>query len=557
MKSILLFCLSILFFSGKATAQDFLWAKQAGGIWPDEGYGICADPQGNTIVTGEFGGNMKLGTTTLNSQGGSDIFIAKYDASGNVAWATSAGGEGWDTGASITCDSEGNIYLTGYFEGTAAFGSQSLKAKGETDIFIAKYTAGGKLLWVRQAGGSGVNTGKSIKTDTEGNVFVTGAFSGQATFGSTVLQSEGFGDIFLLSLDTDGNVKWVRKGGGWKNDEGRALALDQNGNIFLTGIYSEQSHFDGQSLFGSRQDIFVAKYTPQGALLWLQSSSEANEYATYFSNGIEVDAQGNSYITGYFQNTIKLGSKMLTSEGEYDIFLAKLNKEGKVQWATSAGGAEDYSMGDEVATGICIDPDGNPYISGKFYEKASFGSVTLSSRGGSDIFVAKYSTKGEVIWAQSAGGDAHGNGANAICRDRQGNLSVTGSFYGDAAFDKTTLNNVEGQSSADVFVARLTGNPGRVITDLGRANKASGIQAFPNPFTSRVSLEFTPLQNEKVTFDIVDMRGSVVARLYEGEAAAGRPVNLYFEANDLPNGVYIGKLTSGSSTSTTRLVLTK
>jgi hypothetical protein len=557
MRSSLLFCLAMFFFTGNVSAQTFLWAQQAGGIWPDEGHGICSDAQGNTIVTGEFGGEMRIGSAMLKSKGGSDVFVAKYSATGRLLWAVAGGGEGWDAGTSVTADNEGNIYLTGYFEGEASFENKQLSTKGETDVFIAKYSPSGVLLWVEQAGGSDINIGKSIKTDNKGNVYVTGSFSGQAAFGSTILQSEGHGDVFLLNLDTDGKVQWVRKAGGWKNDEGRALAIGSDDHVYLTGIYSEQSHFENLTLHGSRQDIFIAKYTPEGTLVWAKTSDAPNEQATHFSNGIDVDAHGNSYITGYFQNTMTLGNNVLNSAGAFDIFLAKYNEAGQLQWATSAGGSLDDSMGDEVATGICLDAEGNPYISGKFFEKAAFGDVTLTSDAGSDIFVAKYSASGDVMWAQQAGGDGHGNGAHALCSDKRGNIYVTGSFYGDATFDETHLTNAEGYSSADLFVARLTGKQAKVVTSLNNPEQSTGIQAYPNPFAQQVALEFVPQQSDKVTFEIIDMKGMVVARLYDGNVTAGLPVNLNFEASGLPNGIYIGKLTSGNFTETTRLVLSR
>ncbi len=183
-----------------AQAPEFLWAVSAGGTF-SSGYSIATDGLGNIFVTGHFIGMATFGDTTLTSAGGSDIFIAKYDGDGNFLWVEQAGGTDTDVGRAIAMDGSGNIVVTGNFNGIATFGSTTLTSDGGSDIFIAKYDGDGNLLWVDHAGGTTQDFGGGIATDGSGNIVVTGTFSGTAFFGDTTLTSAGVFDIFITKLD--------------------------------------------------------------------------------------------------------------------------------------------------------------------------------------------------------------------------------------------------------------------------------------------------------------------------------------------------------------------
>ena len=279
-------CLSLQM-SPALRAQDLVWAKRAGGTSSDSGAGIALDGAGNSYVTGAFIGSATFGPgetneTTLTSAGDDDIFVAKYDASGDLVWAKRAGGTGFDAGIGIAVDGSGNSYVTGFFQGSATFGpgetnETTMTSAGFIDIFVAKYDASGDLVWAKQAAGSrGATTdfGQGIAVDGAGNSYITGRFQGSAAFGAgetneTTLTSAGISDIFVAKYDASGDLVWAKRAGGTSRDSGEGIAVDGSGHSYVTGYFEDSATFgpgetNETTLTGAGdRDIFVAKKLSQ------------------------------------------------------------------------------------------------------------------------------------------------------------------------------------------------------------------------------------------------------------------------------------------------------
>ncbi len=175
-----------------------------------------------------------------------------------VEWVRSGGGTEIDRGFAITADPAGNTYVTGSFSGTAPFGPFTLTSAGSDDIFVAKYDGGGNVLWAQSAGGTSVDQGLAIAVDDSGNSYVTGVYSSSATFGSfTISSSAGTRDVFIVKYDGNGNALWARSAGGTTLDEGRGIAVDDAGNSYVTGTFSPPATFGSFTLTSG--SIFVAK----------------------------------------------------------------------------------------------------------------------------------------------------------------------------------------------------------------------------------------------------------------------------------------------------------
>jgi Beta-propeller repeat len=474
--------LILLVTSHPSEAQRLRWAKQPGGSDFEEGRAIAVDQSGNSYVTGAFEVSATFGLgevnqTTLVATGASDIFVAKYSSSGALQWAKRAGGTGSGEGFGIRVDGSGNSYVTGSFEGSGTFGlgeanQITLTSDGDFDIFVAKYNSSGALLWAKRAGGTGSDGGSGIAVDGSGNSYVTGSFEGSGTFGlgeanQITLTSDGDFDIFVAKYNSSGALLWAKRAGGTARDEGSGIAVDGSANSYVTGS------FEGSATFGLGEanqitltsdgdfDIFIAKYNSSGALLW---AKRAGGTGSDGGSGIAVDASGNSYVTGNFSGTATFGfgeanQKTLTSEGDFDIFIAKYNSSGALLWAKRAGGT---SL--DEGFGIAVDGSGNSYVTGYFDGPATFGlgevnQIVLGSGTGFDIFVAKYNSSGALLWAKRAGGASIDEGFG-IAVDGSGNSYVTGSFEGTATFGLGEVNQtvLTSGGSDDIFIAKFFGS---------------------------------------------------------------------------------------------------
>ncbi len=327
-------------------------------------------------------------------------------------WATQAGGSNSDTGFSISVDANGNSYVSGYFKETATFGAFTLTSSGSRDVFVAKFDTDGNWQWAKQAGGSSSDKGWEISVDANGNSYVTGNFAETATFGAFTLTSSGMldWDVFVAKLDTDGNWQWAKQAGGSSTDEGLSII---------------------------------------------------------------VDANGNSYVAGGFQETATFGATTLTSSGVYDVFVAKLDTDGNWQWAEQAGGS-----GYDFGRCISVDANGNSYVTGFFVETATFGAFTLTSSGGSDVFVAK--------------------------------LNCTLSAENEISLTINSLSN------------------------------------FPNPFNPTTTLSFSIIEDSNIELSIYNIKGQKVKQLVNDQLSAGEHSIVWDGKDDnnqpVSSGIYFYKL---------------
>jgi gliding motility-associated-like protein len=332
--ALLLLLLPILSF-----AQHWQWIKTPKGPSLGTGLGVAADASGNSYLTGQFGGNCSFGKITLESSSGSnDAFIAKYDKNGEVIWAKAIGGSGNDIGYGVTVDLQGNVFVTGRVDGKGFFYDFS-------DMFLSKFDPSGNLLWIQKAIGPGTECGTDVEVDAAGNSYVTGLFMKSATLGPITITAKSQVDTYLAKYDPNGNVLWVNSMQGLNEYFLNGMDMDTKGEVYVTGNFQgniEVGQFSLSSTNGS-PDIFVAKYGTEGNVIWATSvGGNASEY----SFDIGVDAAGNSYITGiyYFDDTM-FGPYALVNKGQSDIFIAKFNAQGNLTWAQQAGGSSFETSG--------------------------------------------------------------------------------------------------------------------------------------------------------------------------------------------------------------------
>ena len=464
----------IILSAGDASAADgeLLWAKRAvGSSGEQEGYGISTFSDDSSVVTGYFQGTTTFGTGTTLVSASRDIFIARYNADGTLAWAKSAGGVDWDEGYGISSFSDGSSVVTGYFSGTATFGTGTtlVSSSADYDIFIARYNADGTLAWAKSAGGTDTDIGLGISTFFDGSSVVTGVFMGTATFGTgttLVSSSPNPEDIFIARYNADGTLAWAKRAADL-NDfvESLGISTFPDGTCVVTGRFQGTTTFYSLGTPGQQtvlvsagyDDIFISKYNAYGTLVWANSAGGTD---TDIGHGISTFSDGTCVVTGVFNGTATFGTGTTLVSAGRDIFVARYNADGTLAWAKRAGGT-----GEDVGRGISTFSDGTSVVTGYFQNTATFGPgdpnvTTLRSRGEANIFIARYNADGTLVWAMPAVGyfQVIGNGISTFS---DGTSVVTGYFTNTATFgafeaNETTLVSA-GIDANTLFIAKYKG----------------------------------------------------------------------------------------------------
>lgn len=426
------FLITLTFFSSTLRGQtNWLWG--AGSDGNDEALSNTIDLNGNIYTTGYFSLFARFENILLTSSGGGDVFILKQNAAGNILWAIKAGGNGSDRGTSVATDGAGNIYVCGYFSGTASFGSTQLVSSANTqDIFVAKLDAAGNFLWARKFGGNDVDLALALAVDKHYDVVITGQFKGNATFGSTLLSSTvnpanylpSF-DIFLLKVDSAGNFLWVKQGAAKYDDRGLAVATDDSCKIYLTGQFSDTLRFSNSYTNIGYNIGFLLKADSSGQDVWFK------QFIASYVTANSIAVFGNDvYVTGDFLGQLNIQNAppvIVNNPNPNKIFLLKVSSTGSVTWVKCEGSANALSSLDVATDGF-----GNPFIAGTFkclftdysslYDPAIFYSV-----GVRDIFLAKYSAAGSRMWQRHFAGPRD-DYCSALSVDNTGTPVISGSY---------------------------------------------------------------------------------------------------------------------------------
>lgn len=408
-------------------------AKSVGGGWSIS-KGVAVDAQENMYITGEFEENITFGSTTLYSQGLEEVFVAKLSSAGTWLWATSAGGIGAESGDDIALDNTGAIYVVGTTSSpTVTFGSHSYTLPYE-QTFVAKLTPSGTWSGVtfggRFSNQFAIHPMQSIALDNNRNVYVTGEYTGTATFGSFTLDAGSHYLIYIGKLSPSGTWLWVLSAGGSSGGSGKGIAVDASGDPYITGSYSGTGQFGSMILPNNgASDTFVAKLTTNGAWLWARHGGGRSDDYGY---DIALDSGGNAYVTGTFHFGAQFGNTIVYSRGGADVFVLKVSPTGYLRWVQTAGngGSNDYSYG------IAVDSAGNSYSTGQV---------------GAGVFIMKLSTGGSLQWVAPAWCQGFSS-ANSVSLDSQNHPIMTGFFIGTIHFGDATLVS---EDAHHVFIAKL------------------------------------------------------------------------------------------------------
>jgi len=302
---------------------DYQWLAHPESSSSELAYGIAIDSNNDVVITGWYNSNLFFGDVELPTYGGSDVLVAKYDTNGNFLWAKHAGTTSIDYGYKIDTDIQNNIYITGTASKNSDFGGVLLPEDG---MYVAKYNQLGEIQALSNA-----KTGViSISVSPSGTGYVTGRFTGTATFtGQTpiILESfEGSDDAYLAKFNSDLQWEWVLQGWGADTDKGKAVYTDNEENAYLAGSFTKDFNLGNFTLNSVQesQDVFVAKVSPNSQVQWIIPAGK--EFAD-LSTDIVANNEGESFVTGWFQDAISFGEINITTAvpGDLNFFIANVS----------------------------------------------------------------------------------------------------------------------------------------------------------------------------------------------------------------------------------------
>ena len=301
------------------------WVRQIGGTGSDGGDEVVSGSHRNTYVIGDANGPVTFSrSVALPPSGGRDSWAARYRADGTLVWARSLGGTGEQQSHGIGAERDGNVLVTGEFQGTSMFGSHRLDSSGSPpDVFLAKLDRGGAIRWAQSFGDGDREIGRGVDGDARGNIYFTGEFAGTIELGSRTLTSSGSVDSFLAKAQPNGRIRWAIGIGGAGPEGGPEIEVDGAGNSYLSGTFTGTAQIGGFTVTATGlRGAYVAKVSRRGRVLWVAQSTES-VFATLGELSLGPGAVD---VLGRFAGGMQFGSFPLTSAGETDYFLGRLSR---------------------------------------------------------------------------------------------------------------------------------------------------------------------------------------------------------------------------------------
>ena len=348
----------------------------------------------------------------------------------------------------MATDGLGNSYIAVSVKDTFTIGSVTASVGTSWRYMILKTDRSGNAVW-----GTVVPDGPgdvmAMEADDAGNVYLAGQFENTTTIGATSLTSAGSTDIWVAKLNTSGTVVWVRSFGSNGSDWGNGVGVDGAGNVYVSGGMQGSVTFGSTTLTSAgNNDLFLTKLNTSGTVQWATRVGGTGDDNGGWLQGLAVDSAGNSFVSGQIQGTVTVAGSTLTSAGGLDAFVGKVNSSGVWQWG-AIGGSTDS----EHAYGVALDGQGGAYLTGLHRGASTFGSISIGHSGSEDAYVARVNSSGTWQWVRTIHGTGSDN-AVSIDSDSTGAPVVAGYFYSPTMTVGSTTLTYAGGSHADAWAAK-------------------------------------------------------------------------------------------------------
>lgn len=399
-----------------------------------------------------------------------------FSQGNDLLWAYGFGSTEFDMVKDVAVDSDGNLITVGQFSGTADFdpgsGVYNLTSAGLTDFFVMKQDPDGNLIWAHRFGAGDSDNANGVDVDNNDNIYITGMYRFEVDFdpgpGDYTIGNWGAsaGQIFLLKLNSDGNLQWVNSMGNYSgSSQGFCIAVEPTtGTSVISGSFYGTVDFDPTAgavnhtaNATTNNDIFLATYATDGT--YGTSYGFGGNAGTNRPYSLTLDVANSIILTGTFGGTIDLdptaGTQTVVSNGNDDVFMMKfLAGGGTFLWAKSIGGI--YSDGGYAVT---ADSNEDIYFSGAFYDMIDLnpnaGVSTFSAGTGMSTYLVKLAWDGTFVWANNITGGY--NNAWVMDTDENDDLYILGGFSTTTDFDPGagTSNHTSADNFDDIYLLKL------------------------------------------------------------------------------------------------------
>lgn len=338
--------------------------------------------------------------------------------------------------------------------------------------------------WLKRAGGASPDLANGLWANERGDVFVTGSISGSAKFYKSEVSSRGGGDVYVAQFNSSGNLIWIKTFGGKLDDFATAITGDPEGNLYVTGLFTDTARFGETELISKGSDLFTAKLNPKGSVIWVKALGTAG---TAISNAIAVTDQGGVFVGGVYSGNFD-NDKIKRNIGQTDAFVCKLDWEGNRTWTRVFGGP-----GFEEVNVLKTDPWGRVLVGAVFDQFMYVNEMEYegsSSKSGAAIL---YESTGSVVWTKIfTGQDAQCSIHDAVT-DLEGTCYLTGKFSGDMNFGEVVASS-RGQTDAFILAVDKSGSV-RWISAIGGAqtDDAMVLELLPNGKSLLLAGQFNSL----------------------------------------------------------------
>jgi Secretion system C-terminal sorting domain len=558
-------------------AQTFGWSRHLAGPAEEIYDDMALAPNGDVLLVGYFYETVDFdpgtGEVNLSAQGFEDAFIQRLTSTGELVWAKRIGGSLSDKAVGVAADGQGNIWVTGAFQGTVDLdpgtGTQNFNSvAGSSDPFLLKLDESGEFLWAGKVGGPEFDEPADLGVAANGDAYVCGFFSeGMDIDPGTAVQVEqsaGGQDIFLFKVNNAGALQWGVAMGGADGDLGLGLAVDGPGNVYVTGSYSDGADLDpgtGVLELSSEGgwDILTMKLNAQGVTQWAKGVGGPENFDNGYS--IAVDAEGNVITTGSFFTTIDLdpgpGQFNVVPSNDFtdDVFVQKLDLDGNFLW----GGAL-VGPGAGLGYSVALEPTGGVVLSGYFFgsfdlDPDPLGTFILTPDCPTDFagtYFARLSSEGDFVSGGQFAGAATLQAHNSVC-DTDGNLYFAGHVEraeSDPGYEYDMDPGsgefpLVAEAFRDGYVLKLNATTSGVAP----VAAATGVALAPNPARNEVAIT-VPAELRDASYVVLDATGrSVLA------GAIGQP-RTTLATSSLSAGTYTVRVDAlGKTVHSQKLVL--